>query len=352
MVRKLLFLLSIAFVQSCVQQEPMNHNTVESIAPTSAPSEEKRKDVLFYIEGQLCQHLREIYQDQKGVLWFGTNVYGLMKFDGDSLIYLTENEEFEGRFTGIQEDGKGNVWFSSSGGMTKFDGDRFTTYREDEGPFNNEVWSFDIDQSGTFWLGTHEGVRLFDGKSYTDFPIPKGEVRDTTSMISYDRVSSVLVDSKGMVWFGTDGFGLCKWDGKRFTNYTSDDGLCDNNIGDLFEDSRGNIWIATHFGGMCLYNGKTFRNFSDEGLVNGVEAGAIYEDHQGNVWFAVEHRGVYKYDGNSFVNYNESNGLNTSGIISIYQDRENRFWFGGWGGLFRFDGERFVSVTKDGPWER
>ncbi len=341
---------------ACSPQEQLNHKQSDNqnaASPTSAAGDEERVDVLFYIEGQLCQHLRKIYQDKSGVLWLGTNVYGLLNYDGDSLSYLKDIEGIaEGRITGIREDNKGNVWFSSSGGMTKFDGSTFTNFREDEGPFNNEIWSFVIDKSGTFWLGTHEGVRLFDGDSYTDFPIPKGQVRDTTSIISYDRVNSVLADSKGNMWFGTDGFGICKWNGVGFTNFTTDNGLCDNNIGDLFEDSSGNIWISTSYGGMCMFDGKSFRNFATEGLIDGVEAGAIYEDKRGNIWFAVEHHGVYKYDGESFVNYNEKDGLNTSGVLSIYQDREDRFWFGGWGGLFRFDGETFTSVTKDGPWER
>ena len=81
------------------------------------------------------------------------------------------------------------------------------------------------------------------------------------------------------------------------------------------------------------------------------DAYGFYEDKNGDLWFAMEHQGVYKYDGNTFTNYDKKDGLQTGGVICIYEDRENRFWLGGWLGLFRFDGEQFFPVTKDGPWD-
>jgi len=41
-------------------------------------------------------HLRKIFQDSKGNLWFGTNVYDLMMYDGDTLRYITKKEGFSG----------------------------------------------------------------------------------------------------------------------------------------------------------------------------------------------------------------------------------------------------------------
>ena len=61
--------------------------------------------------------------------------------------------------------------------------------------------------------------------------------------------------------------------------------------------------------------------------------------------------GAYRYDGESFTNFGEKDGLISKGIISILEDKEGRFWFGGWMGLFRFDGKRFLHVTREGPWE-
>lgn len=336
-------------------------------------------DPLFFIEGQLCQHVRKIFQDKSGNLWFGTNVYGLMRYNGDTLEYFDEKRGIGGgRITGIVEDKEGNVWFGTYKGLSKYDarlnegeGQKtiFTNFTEKDGLLNNEIWSLIIDRTGVFWIGTNEGLCRFDGKTFSTVPIPKAQVKDTTTIYAYDRITSIIEDQNGILWIGTDGFGICKYDArqnidvgqdKTFTHITKENGLCDNTIHDIMEDSKGNIWIGTYWGGVSMYDGETFTNFTTDGVISGVEVCGFYEDKKGSIWFAVENNGVYRYDANSkdsvgkgklFTNLNQKEGLITNGILSIFEDKEERFWFGGWGGLFRYDGNSFSPVTKDGSWE-
>jgi ligand-binding sensor domain-containing protein len=316
----------------------------------SSPNVDPR-DPLFFIEGQLCQHLRRIYQDTKGNLWFGTNVYEIMRYDGDSLVYFSKESGVNGgRVTAIVEDSDQNVWFGSYMGLFKYDGQKFTQYLEHDIPFVNDIWSVLIDRNGQFWLGTNNGVRQFVDGNFIPFPIPKAAVKDTTTVFAEDRVICILEDKHGTLWFGTDGFGICRFDYKSFSHFTKENGLPDNTVRELLEDKQGNIWIATMFGGVSMYDGNTFTNFTETGAIQGEEAGGFFQDKNGDIWFAVENQGVYRYDGHSFTNYYKDANLPTNGILSIYKDREERFWFGGWGGLFRFDGESFESVRKEGPW--
>ncbi len=323
------------------------------ITPSQINSGPKEStDPLFFIEGQLCQHLRKIYQDHRGHLWFGTNVYDLMRYDGDTLVVFSERDGVgAGRITSITEDRDGQVWFGSYQGLTRFDGQSFSRFPAEEGTAPLDVWSVLIDRKQNFWIGTIDGVLRFDGQDFTPFPLPKAQVEDTTSILSYDRVTSILEDRNGTLWFGTDGFGICQFDGRSFSHLTMQNGLCDNNITSLLEDQQGNIWIGTMFGGISRYNGQTFTHFTREGQVKGEEVYSIYEDAKGNIWFPAEGHGVYRYDGTSFTNFHTQNGLVTDGIQCIYEDREGRLWLGGWGGLFRYDGQSFFSVTKEGPWK-
>jgi hypothetical protein len=366
-------------------------------------------DPLCYINGQLCAWVREIFQDRRGDLWFGTNHYGVMRYSassnysgeqGDRLQYFSEEEGVgRGRITEIVEDKEGNVWFGTYGGLTKFDpsalptnqtdslrtsSSSFTNYAVSDGLAIDTIWSLMLDSNGIFWIGTSDGVLKFDGEKFTSFPIPQAEVKDPTPIISHNRITSIIEDKRGNIWFGTDGYGICiyspsadavpskverlKKSGKPFTHLTKKEGLCDTNIHDLLEDSQGNIWIGTMFGGVSKYNpsaepglskgeglrtgGDTFSNFTQDGSVGGVEVGGFYEDKTGTIWFAAENYGVYRYNGSSFTNFYKNEGLNTNGILSIFEDAEGRFWFGGWGGLFRYDGTSFLSVTKDGPWTK
>jgi ligand-binding sensor domain-containing protein len=312
----------------------------------------KQNDPRFFIEGQLCQHLRKIFQDSKGNLWFGTNNYEVMRYDGNSLKYFTESDGLNnGRITGIVEDSLGNIWFGTYLGLTKFDGLTFTTLTKEDGLLNNEIWNLIIDKNGLFWIGTNEGLCTFDGSNFEIITFQKATINSPKTIYSNTRISGLVEDHDGNIWFGTDGFGVYKYNGLTFKSFTTENGLCDNVIGDLFIDNNGYLWIGTFWGGVSKYDGETFHNYTYQGEVEGTEVGAFFGDSNGDVWFAVENFGVYKHNGESFTNYNETNGLNTNAILSIYKDKDDRFWFGGWGGLFRFDGVNFVSISENGPWK-
>ena len=308
---------------------------------------------LFY-EGQLAHWIRTINEDAHGNLWFGTNHYGVIRYGDNKLTYFTSDRGFDAkRVSAVHTNENGDVYFGTASGLTVYHASdqRFTQLTTEHGLVNNEIWAMMASKDGTLWIGTSEGISKYNGETFTTFAIPKSKVKEPRALISYDRITSIMEDSQGNLWFGTDGYGVCKFDGKNFTHYTTSDGLCDNTISDIFEDQTGAIWIGTMFGGVSIYNGSTFKNLTALGLINGEEAGGFYEDTDGAIWFAVEHQGVYKYQHGTFTNYNTDAGLGSSGIIAMMRDSKNRFWFGGWKGLFRFNGKSFDTITKKGPWD-
>ncbi len=327
-------------------------------------------DSLFFLEGQLCAWVRTILTDSRGQLWFGTNHYGLMHYDGDTLRYYNEKSGLgSGRINCFTEDKKGNLWIGTYNGLSKYsikenadsETAMFSNYKLNNTEYDNDIWDILIENDGTLWLATNAGIKLFDGKEFTDFPIPNIAVRDTNSMISYDRINCILKDKDGLFWFGRDGFGICQYDprSQSFNHLTTENGLCDNNISDLMEDSHENIWIGTMFGGMSRFNksDKSFTNFTKDGLTTGIETSALYEDKEKNIWYSAENDGIYRYDSyrigkreHRFTKFDTSDGLESLGIITIKENNTGGYWLGGWGGLFRYDGEVFTKMTIDGPW--
>lgn len=350
-----LFLLLCVILSACNGQSTStvkdSRNAVGGLT-AEANSPTAYKDPLFFIEGQLCQHLRKIFQDSKGHLWFGTNVYDLMHYDGKTLKYITKKEGFSGgRVTGIVEDDTGHIWIASASGLNKYDGKAFEIFDEEDGLSNSEIWSLIIDTKGIFWIGHNEGLSRYDGSQFTNISVPKPPVEEPSTVYAYDRITAIAEDSQGNLWLGTDGYGISKYNGRSFTHYTTHEGLSHNAITELMVDSKGLLWIGTYWGGLSQFDGEKFINFTQDKEIDGVEVSGFFEDTNGDIWLATENNGVYKYDGNSFTHYYKEAGLEGS-ILSIYRDREKRFWFGGWGGLFRFDGNTFTSVTKDGPWKQ
>ncbi len=370
---------SLLFLYSCNGQSSIKEPVVITNDTVPIPSE---WPVRLSYEGQLCHWVRNMHQDKRGALWFGTNHYGAIRYQNDTLEYLADSVGItSGRINGIVEDHEGNIWLATDGeglfkygptlrraqggpaerGSSRHGFSQFTTM---DGLLHNEIWSMTMGRDGTIWIGTMDGLCRFDGKAFTTVPISAVRAQDTTAMLSRTRITCVLEDIKGNIWFGRDAGGLYKYDPRisdasaAFTHYATENGLADNSVTGLFEDSKGNLWIGSSFGGVSRYNGKTFENFTKDGVIQGVEVGAFYEDKKGNIWFAAENFGVYRYDGKAFTNFYTDDGLDTNGILTIMEDREGRFWFGGWNGLFRFDpsaslrtgGKRFFHVTKTGPW--
>jgi ligand-binding sensor domain-containing protein len=80
--------------------------------------------------------------------------------------------------------------------------------------------------------------------------------------ISDNHITSILQDSKGFMWFGTDN-GLNKFDGYAYTIYENDaadsSSITRNVIRNLYEDKSGNLWVSTEGGGLNYLDRKTNR---------------------------------------------------------------------------------------------
>ena len=48
----------------------------------------------------------------------------------------------------------------------------------------------------------------------------------------------------------------------NFKNYSAKNGLASSIVNNIFQDSKGYIWFATQGGGVSRFNGKTFKTLS------------------------------------------------------------------------------------------
>nr|MDQ3048422.1 SpoIIE family protein phosphatase [Bacteroidota bacterium] len=323
-------------------------------------------------EGLSNNTVLSILEDKIGNLWFGTNVGGVSKYDGKSFTNYTDKEGLSNNTVlSILEDKSGNLWFGTDGGVSKYDGKSFTHYTDKEGLSSNYIRSILEDKNGNLWFGTNGGgVSKYDGnrveaiergdkiaqrkqqdlkkingklvKSFTHYTEKEG--------LSSNTVLSILEDKCGNLWFGANGGGVNKYDGKSFTHYTDKEGLISNYVWSILEDKSGNLWFGTNGGGVSKYDGKSFTHYTEkEGLSNNTVL-SILEDKSGNLWFGTNGGGVSKYDGKSFTHYTEKEGLGNNTIWSILEDKNGNLWFGTYvGGVSKYDGKSFTNYTdKEG----
>lgn len=81
----------------------------------------------------------------------------------------------------------------------------------------------------------------FDGTRWTSYTTSDG--------LAGNVVFSIAQDKEGVFWFGTDR-GLTRYDGKSWRTYTRQDGLINDNVYALAATPDGEVWAGSR-GGWC-----------------------------------------------------------------------------------------------------
>lgn len=292
-----------------------------------------------------------VCRDGEGNIWFGTES-GVSRYDGESFTtFTTQDGLAHNSVYGIFPDREGCIWFSTmGGGVSRYDGVAFTTYTTLDGLAHNRILPISQDFDGNLWFGASSfdpavgGTSRYDGREFITFTTDDGLAQNT--------VASIFQDSKGYLWFGTGGLtfeggGVSRYDGENFTTFTTDDGLAHNTVASIFQDCEGYLWFGTNGGGVSRYDGESFTTFTtDDGLAHNC-VGSIVQDSGGNLWFSTFGGGVSCYDGETFRTFSFGDGLAHTWVSSSCMDLGGCLWFSTLGGgVSRYDGETFRTFTS------
>ena len=313
------------------------------------------QETLTEKDGLAGNTVTAIFEDSKGNLWFGTT-NGVSRYDGKNFVNFTEKDGLAADVVGaIFEDSNKNLWFGTGkwdikgGGVSRYDGKNFVNFTEKDGLAGNTVLDIFQDRAGNLWFGTvFGGVSRYDGSTFHN--ITSGFARNADWNLD-GSVNAIAQDEAGNLWFGCYG-GISRYDGKKLENFTTDDGLFSGWIIGLYFDKKGHLWIARAGGGdsgLSRYDGKTFTNFpNSEGLPSSITH-SIMQSRQGELWFGTID-GVSTYNGTSFQSYGINQGLPSAGlgekiekkngvhmhhgkgVVSILEDSNGTFWFATLGG--------------------
>ena len=158
-------------------------------------------------------------------------------------------------------------------------------------------------------------------------------------------INHIFQDSRGYIWFATQGGGVSRFDGKEFKNFTKADGLIHNDVTYLAEDKTGNIWIGTASGASC-FNGNSFQNYDIQSGLTDRVVFSIQADPENKIWFATQDRGIRIYDGSNFDSLTICNGLPSNEVYALTQDHKGNYWFGLAYGIAKYEDGR-ITGYKD-----
>ena len=209
------------------------------------------------------------------------------------------------------------------------------------------------DRQGYLWLGTSvesaavgtgigTGLCRYDGKEFITYTTDDG--------LAHNRIISIYEDRTGKLWLGTPK-GVSCYDGQRFTSYTTVNGLVDNYICEICEDHQGRLWFATREGGITCYDGYRFTTYTTENGLPHIGVSAICKDHRGYLWLGtrgIDSIAISYFDGqNVVICYTTTDGLLGDFIYTIREDHHGRLWFGTDNGVLMFNGRGFTNYNAE-----
>ena len=246
----------------------------------------------------------------------------------------------------IHQDKFGQMWFGTRDGLNKYDGSKFTVFRNDvtnkHSISNNDILSIEEDKTGKIWVGTYNGLNCYDPvkNTFTRYLHTKNN-----HTISSNAIWSIKEIGSEM-WFGTSkGLTVYNKNSKLFSSVfhsdTDNTTVPSNNIITILKTKKGEIWIGTTKG-LCQLvsrkNGKlSFKNYplNNTDLLN---VQAITEDPSGNLWVGTKNKGLLKFDitSNAFVSFlpnDKYREINTD-IRSLAIDNQGSLWIGAYDGIY------------------
>ena len=236
-------------------------------------------------DGLARDTVKDIFEDENGTLWFATSS-GISQYDGEKFNNIVVNgpigmdvlPDWWNQITAIAQDTVGNFWFGSTAGITYYNVQkshfRYFAVDPDFSPFQEmgktgtaNITDLQFDAKENLWMSRdgmdkeNSGIRRYDGKKLTIFP--------QSEALPMNSVDNIMQDSSGNLWFtgvrnlpptlneteesvsmvyNVINAGVSVYNGERFQNFNTDDGLPSNRVWSVFEDSKSKLWFATDAG--------------------------------------------------------------------------------------------------------
>lgn len=292
--------------------------------------------------------IRSMMFDREENLWIGTNGDGLIRLSPRKIKTLSTADGLpHDEITSIIEDATGNgVWIGAIG-LTHWQNGQATVYKIENGLPAIRITALQFARDGTLWIGTLGGLASLKNGQISVYP---------ASSTFRASVKAIFEDSQGNIWLGWQGGGLQLYRDGVFKTYKKENGLVHDDVRFITEDHQGQLWIGT-VGGVSRF--KTFcttcaapesidfTNFTTENGLSNNFVRDIYEDEDGTIWFATYGGGLNRLRDGKITAITNQDGLGDDFISRILTDDNGNLWLLGNRGIFSIS-RRALNDFADG----
>jgi ligand-binding sensor domain-containing protein/signal transduction histidine kinase len=243
-------------------------------------------------------------------------------------------------------------------------------YTPAQGLAHSYVARIFCDPQGFLWFCTTDGLSRFDGQNFITYGLDEG--------LAFPSFTYFLRTTDGAYWVATNGSGVCRFNDspsltnqavkpavkektkRLFTVYPVGDSKASNRINVLYEDRAGRLWAGSDGGLFVMNAGQGEKAFIPVEL--GITAHpdrlaqvwAILEDSEGSLWIGTKYGLVRRLPDGRMLQYRlRPSAENTDVVYALLIDREKRFWLGHQAGLLVCKPRSGSLPAADGalPWE-
>jgi hypothetical protein len=353
----------------------------------------------------------EILEDREGAIWFGLSRFlqggEIVRYDihrprsDDAWQLYTEKDSLIiGYRPRITQTSDGDMWMvsdSSYGGVNRFDGKTWTSFRPRDTGGSDLNPSILKTKDGTLWVGGFGLLNVnrkdvWSNYKSSEVSIPSKRIVDlleaydgavwiaglrqevvrldhgTARWMTYEHLLFQCETPDGSQWFlhkGPDdwsgrGTHVIRFDGRTWTRYGVEDGLMVAPSA-LVTTQEGVLWAAgSHINdgetwltaATARFNGTKWSLATHPRLAGGIEPKAILESADGAIWFGGQRGtnfnrgqqgGVLRFEDGVWTHFVPPDA--PTAPYAIGQTADGVLWFGG-GGLRRFDGKTWTNIAE------
>ena len=234
-------------------------------------------------------------------------------------------------------------------------------YVMENGLSSNRVYSIVQDSLGFIWFGTNDGLNRFDGLDFRKYYYT-GEDGDG---MSSNSVRWLLISRDNRMWIALDN-GVDVYDPQtgvfsHFDVRTDTGEAISGRVLRIAEDADGELWIGTMTDGLYRYTPSTGRlrvyrhDPADASTISQNSVASLLVDSEGVVWVGTYDQGLCAFSKRTgrFTAYRKQpGGLSDNQVHSIYEDAVGYLWIGTYSsGIDCFDRQtgRFVNYRDGRP---
>lgn len=272
---------------------------------------------------------QSLHEDSQGRFWFATT-RGAHRFDGSRwLSYGTEDGLAHDDVKVVVETRDGSLWFATeSAGISRFDGTDWTTYTTRDGLPSDHITdgggSLFEGPDGYLWagFGTQSesgtgGLCRFDGERWHGVELPWN--------LGPFGVLAITATVDGSMWVATN-VGVLQFTDGVWTHHTEAiNGGMRTACTDLATTPEGHVWTTCWEGGLSRWDGERWTNYPPPGPPYRFRE--VWRTADGQIWTGGALQ-ICRVDGDSLVTYDAQDTPQLPGVAKGLQARDGSVWYG------------------------